>query len=378
MFMPKKTKKGNKDLQAFNILMIGSRRAGKTSVLASMIKSFEALEETTKNKFRIKALPDTEALLQSKRLELNKIFESKEKDALCWTLDENATDLAYDYEFRLSVNGSDNTVDICFKDIPGEWIRNEPAKIREELARSQVILVAIDTPHLLEEGGAYSDSFNITSDIDHLLQNISLEKERPRMVLFVPIKCEKYYHENRMAEVEKAIREQYEDVITALTTGRKKELYTVAITPILTLGGVVFRDFARDEDGEVTVVENQLNKSLYLRPTAAYYELYEPAPYFAPLYCEQPVLYLINFIVHQVDIIVKKAEKKGRLRRTADIVSAVFVTVLGGPTVAVPMWLNVFRDSNLKKSVVKTMEHIKTSGDGYVMLQDPMGIQKSM
>ena len=43
MLMPKKTKKGNKDLQAFNILMIGSRRAGKTSVLASMIESFEAL-----------------------------------------------------------------------------------------------------------------------------------------------------------------------------------------------------------------------------------------------------------------------------------------------------------------------------------------------
>ena len=378
MLMPKKTKKGNKDLQAFNILMIGSRRAGKTSVLASMIESFEALEKTTKNKFRIKALPDTEALLQSKRLELNKIFESKEKEALCWTLDENATDLAYDYEFRLSVNGSDNTVDICFKDIPGEWIRNEPAKIREELARSQVILVAIDTPHLLEEGGAYSDSFNITSDIDRHLQNISLEKESPRMVLFVPIKCEKYHHENRMVEVEKAIREQYKDVITALTTGRKTELYTVAITPILTLGGVVFRDFARGEDGEVTVVENQLNKSLYLRPTAAYYELYEPAPYFAPLYCEQPVLYLINFIVHQVDIIVKKAEKKGRLRRTADIVGAIVATVLGGGILAVPMWLNVFRDSNLKESVVKTMEHIKTSGDGYVMLQDPMGIQKSM
>ena len=376
--MPKKTKNGNKNLRAFNILMIGSRRAGKTSVLASMIESFEALEKTTKNKFRIKALPDTEALLQSKRLELKKIFESKEKDALCWTLDENATDLAYDYEFRLSVDGSDNTVEICFKDIPGEWIRNEPVKTKEVLARSQVILVAIDTPHLLEEGGAYSDCFNITSDIDRLLQNISLEEERPRMVLFVPIKCEKYYYEKRMDEVETAIQEQYEDVITALTTGRKKELYTVAITPILTLGGVVFRDFARGEDGEVTVIENQLNKSLYLRPTAAYYELYGPKPYFAPLYCEQPVLYLINFIVHQVDIIVKNLEKKGRLRRTADIVGAIVATVFGGGFLAVLMWLNAFRDSNLKESVVKTMEHIKTSGDGYVMLQDPMGIQKSI
>ena len=375
--MFKRKKAGNNSL-TFNVLMIGSRRAGKTSVLASMISSFENLENTTKNKFRIKALPDTEVLLKNKRLELEKIFESKEKDALCWTLDENANDLAYDYEFRLSIDGSDNAVDICFKDIPGEWIVNQPERMKVELAQSQIILVAIDTPHLVEENGEHSDSFNITKEIDHLLQHIQSEKEIPRMVLFVPIKCEKYYHENRMAEVEKAIQDQYKDVITALTTGTKRELYTVAITPILTLGGIVFRDFARSEDGEVAVNENQSNPSLYLRPIAAYYKLYEPAPYFAPLYCEQPVLYLINFIVHQVDIVVKKVEKKGKLRRAIDIAGAIVATVLCGGILAIPMWLNVFRDSNLKESVVKTMEHIKTSEDGYVMLQDPMGIQKGI
>ena len=230
--MAKKTEKKDTQPTKFNVLMFGSRRAGKSSILASMIQSFETLESSTENKIKLTALPDTAELLERKRNQLQDIFNRKNRDTLCWTIDEGATDVSYDYEFRMTVEGSKNSYEICFKDIPGEWITTKESWIKDELAQSQIILIAIDTPHLVEEDGEHSDAFNIIENIDRLLQHIQSNKDVPRLILFVPIKCEKYYHENRMDEVDEAIKTQYEALLTAFATGKKAQLYTVAITPI--------------------------------------------------------------------------------------------------------------------------------------------------
>lgn len=378
--MAKKTEKKDTQPTKFNVLMFGSRRAGKSSILASMIQSFENLESSTENKIKLTALPDTAVLLERKRNQLQDIFNRKNRDALCWTIDEGATDVSYDYEFRMTVEGSKNSYEICFKDIPGEWITTKESWIKDELAQSQIILIAIDTPHLVEEDGEHSDAFNIIENIDRLLQHIQSDKDVPRLILFVPIKCEKYYHENRMDEVDEAIKTQYEALLTAFATGKKAQLYTVAITPILSLGGVVFRDFARKEDGTVDVIEqfDSSNPSLYLRPKAAYYKLYAPAPEFKPQFCEQPVLYLLNFIMKQVTIIVKKAEKKSLLRRGGDVAIALVTVFFGGIPALLLLWKKIFSDKVFRQSALKTVEHIKTTGDGYMLLQDPLGLQQAL
>lgn len=378
--MAKKTEKKDTQPTKFNVLMFGSRRAGKSSILASMIQSFEKLESSTENKIKLTALPDTAELLENKRNQLQDIFNMKNRDALCWTIDVGATDVSYDYAFRMTVEGSENSYEICFKDIPGEWITTKEGWIKDELAQSQIILIAIDTPHMVEEDGEHSDAFNIIENIDRLLQHIRSEKDVPRLILFVPIKCEKYYHENRMDEVDEAIKTQYADLLTAFATGKKAQLYTVAITPILSLGGVVFRDFARREDGTVDVIEqfDNCNPSLYLRPKAAYYKLYAPDPEFKPQFCEQPVLYLLNFIMKQVTILVKKAEKKSLLRRGGDVALALATLYLGGLPALLLLWKKIFSDKVFRQSALKTVEHIKTTGDGYMLLQDPLGLQQAL
>lgn len=363
----------------FNVLMFGSRRAGKSSVLSSMIDSFEALKSTTANNITLTATDDTADILKKKKADLKSIFEMEIHDPMKWVIDVGGNRVSDTYEFTMSAPGSENHM-LCFKDIPGEWLMTKEAALKKELKQSQIIIIAIDTPHLIEENGDYSDAFNIICNVNTLLSHIKSTEDVPRLVLFVPIKCEKYYHEGRMEEVTKAIEEQYEVLLTELRSGRKKELYTVAITPILSLGGVVFRDFQRDKDGYVDVVEryDSNNPSLYLRPKAAYYKLYEPAPVFAPKYCEQPVLYVLGFISKQVKDMEGKAADRRRIspgKVVKNFVLSAFACAIGLPPLALLFWTDVFSDKTFVQNASQAAVQLKTAGDGYKILQDPLGIQ---
>ena len=371
----------NASNQTFNIVMVGSRRAGKSSMLASMIDSFSSLPTSTINEITLTATPDTEELLRNKKEDLKRIFTDKNSGSLKWTIDGIPTDVPYEYEFKMSIKGSPNSYFIRFTDIPGEDFMLKEAEIKELLNQSQIIMIAIDTPHLVEENGEHSDAFNITEQINTLLS--FMKQDIPRLILFVPIKCEKYYYEEKMQDIVDAIEKQYGDLLTSFRSGKGKNIYTVAITPILSLGGVVFRDFQRKPNGDVDVIEiyDNQNPSLYLRPKAAYYQLYTPESVFAPKYCEQPVLYLLNFVIKNARFVVKKAKKKGILRRVADasiaIVGSIIAISVGGYPLLIALWKNVLQDQIFIESAEKTFEQLKTSGDGYKILQDPLRLQNS-
>lgn len=370
----------------FNVLMFGSRRAGKSSILSSMIDSFERLESTAANNITLTATQDTRNLLKEKKMDLQKIFNMQMKDSMKWVIDTDATKLGYTYEFVMSARGSSQKHVLSFRDIPGEWLLTKEADVKKELRQSQIILIAIDTPHLVEENGDHSDAFNITSQVSTLLSYIRAEEDVPRLILFVPIKCEKYYHQGRMQEVVEAIEEQYKILLTALGTGKKKNLYTVAITPILSLGGVVFRDFMRDEKGFVDVIQlcDSENPSLYLRPKAAYYQLYEPAPSFDPKFCEQPILYILSFISKQVSDLELRASKKmpGKKKSRTGLFGSIFLRIiLSVIAIAfqwypalVAIWGDIIKDTLFIKNAAEVTIHMKTMGDGYKILQNPMNI----
>lgn len=374
----------------FNVLMFGSRRAGKSSILSSMIDSFKDLNSTSASNITLTATEDTAGILKTKKADLQKIFSMKIKDTMKWVIDVGATDVSYTYDFTMSAKGSSQQHILSFKDIPGEWLMTNEATLKKELRESQIIIIAIDTPHLIEEDGEHSDAFHITNNVNTLLSYIQSEEDVPRLILFVPIKCEKYYHAGRMQEVVDAIETQYENLLTALRTGKKKNLYTVAITPILSLGGVVFRDFQRDENGFVDVIEvhDSSNPSLYLRPKAAYYQLYQPAPSFAPKYCEQPVLYILSFISKTVKGFELQARQKLPLNKKnpkkedsglgklfSGLLMLVIALLFPQAPVLKKLWEDISKDRTLVQTANETSIHLKTTGDGYKILQDPMGIQ---
>lgn len=360
----------------FNILMFGARRAGKSSVLASMIDSFANLSSTTASNITIKAINGTDLIMDKKKANLKAVFEKPVEDELKWALDENMTQVTDTYTFSISSPGSE-VYELCFKDIPGEWMIDREDWIVKELTQSQIILVAIDTPHLLEEGGFYSNSMNIMEQMAALISKIEDEKSVPRMLLFVPIKCEKYYYENRMDQITEAIMKEYSILLEYLGNEKNKKLFTVAITPILTMGGVVFRDFQRDSEGYVEVWEpkDTDNPSLLYRPKAAYYKRYAPAPTFKPQYCEQPVLYLLNFVSKQVTGLQMQAKKKGK-NKVGKFVKRVLLALISiqYPFVLFFLIKDIIEDTAFVESAKKTATDLKTQDDGYVILQDPMGI----
>lgn len=363
-----------------NVLMFGSYRAGKTSILASMIDSFENIETSTVNKISLKAIPETEKLLQDKKIELkSKVEENISSSKTEWSTNDwgRKTDARYDYEFIMSVDGSQNKYSINFADIPGEWLVTveDCKKLEEEIATCQIIIIAIDTPHLMEENGAYCDAFNITSQISRFIKRIKNEQDVARMFLFTPVKCEKYYYEGRMDEVNQRIKKEFETLFEYFQHGRRKDLYTIAITPVLTMGGVVFSDFKRDSNLKVVVNENPSNRMNYLRPLDTYYKLYDKNPKFEPKYCEQPILYLLNFILKNRKFSVQKKEKKSMFWRFAELVCAIIavpIDILTGDFEHLKeLWSELLNDTLLIESAITATEHIKTSGDGYEIVQNP-------
>lgn len=362
----------------FRVLMFGPRRCGKSSALAAMIDQFETVSKVAENDIVLTADRSTEELLAGKQISLRNIFEEHSTKNGYWEIDENPDSALHEYVFMLQVRGNENKYPIIFTDIPGEWLmeRKRKKEVDKLLEKSQVVLVAVDTPHLVEDKGAYSRSFNIMEQVENFLMSIGGDSEQARLLLFVPLKCEKYYHENRMDEVNTAIKEQYQNLLISLkSSDKKKAAYTVAITPILTLGGVVFHDFERDEDGFVDRITATVFKSLFKRPKHAYYKIYESDPNYSPKYCEQPVLYLLNYVLRIVEISEYKKNQDGSLFGKAVWLMLIMfywpLIFVGG---AWKMMKTLKTDTTFLSDVHKIKEYLKTSGDGYELLQDPLGL----
>lgn len=355
--------------------MFGPRRCGKSSALAAMIDQFEAVSRAADDDIVLAADGSTEKLLAGKQTSLRNIFEEHSRKSGYWEIDEHPDSALHEYVFMLQVRGNENPYPIIFTDIPGEWLMEGKRKkeVDQLLEKSQAVLVAVDAPHLVEDGGAYSRSFNIVDQVENFLMNIEGDSNQARLLLFVPLKCEKYYHENRMDEVNTAIKEQYQKLLTSLKSSDvKKTAYTVAVTPILTLGGAVFHDFGRDEDGFVDRITATVYKSLFKRPKHAYYKLYETDPNYRPKYCEQPVLYLLNYILKVVEMSENTKKKQGNLFGKAVWLMLVLfycpLIFVGG---AWKMMKALKTDTAFLSGVHKINGYLKTSGDGYELLQNP-------
>lgn len=371
----------------FHVLMFGPRRCGKSSALSAMIDQFEEITKNSSSDILIEPEASTKLLLESKQQQLKRIFDTHTIQGENWVIDENPSDASYDYIFNIEIKSSKNSYRVIFTDIPGEWLMEE-ARSKEldaQLDKSQVIMIAIDTPHLVEEEGVYSRSFNITEQVMNFILKMDAKKGQPRLMLFVPLKCEKYYHEKRMGEVNEQIKKQYEILLNTMRNDNiKQAAYTIAITPILTLGGVVFEDFKRDEEGYVDRFNTmEYSRSLYKRPKAAYYKLYEEAPYYAPAFCEQPVLYLLNYIAKNADALKqaqeikkeKKKEKKFMRRMLETAIVFAFAPIIIASFLNTAAWFilgKLIKDYYFMNSVKKTYLCLKTSGDGYEIIQDPL------
>ena len=143
--MGEMVKKAQKNiLPDIQVMMLGARRVGKTSILASMISQFEKVTENTNlviTKEKGKAIDEAYDTLKGYFIGEHKLYDIV-------TLDNNGTP-GFDYfDIKLTIANKKNFTPrkIRFMDCSGEWITNyaNEEEILEEIEKSDVIIIAID------------------------------------------------------------------------------------------------------------------------------------------------------------------------------------------------------------------------------------------
>lgn len=270
------------------VCMLGARGVGKTSVLTSIFYDGNSSDGLYGTKIRLGAPPGTNADLTKNHEKLQDVFKDRQNIAAI-----GASSGVSEFRFELGMLNNDAKINLLITDYPGEKVVADKDYVADRVKESQVVLVAIDTPYLIEEDGIHDEEKNQTSIIKKfLLDNVGNLQEK--IVLFVPLKCEKYLdmktskamRNDRSEELADKVENMYKDVIDKL---KENQTVAVAITPIITMGGVIFDQFETNSEGG----------------TGAKYKFYDgetadgvKAKY-TPLFCSQPIFYLLSFVTRQ-------------------------------------------------------------------------------
>lgn len=292
-------------METINILMLGGRRCGKTTVLSAMYREIGKILAGTGMDLEV-ANAQTRAELERATANIQQNIQKFATPLTRIEIDDNPTSASKSYSFQLSMEKG-GKIPFFIHDIPGEWLTDpqHEMSLRALIRQCQVILIAIDTPYLFakmtENGyGRYHEEYNKPMEIANFFKNsLSLEEIKERMVLFVPIKCERYYnleHNSRlnifnreyMRELMDAISAGYRDLLQYLRSPELAGSCTLAITPILSAGGIDFVRFRKDPQTGRMV-------ALYQEPEF----LPENRQGYHPQFCEQPMLYALAYILIQ-------------------------------------------------------------------------------
>lgn len=348
------------------ILMLGARRVGKTSVLASMINEFKRVSADSNlvltKKNAAKAIDDALQTMKGYFLKPHKLLEP-----LC--IDNSATPGfdKFDLELSIAQKNSKKPRHIRFVDLAGEWINKyeNESKIAEEVEHSDIIIVAIDSVLLMEKEGKYQHqncAENVTNFITKYMK--PTDNSNPhKMVLFVPLKCERYYHQHfdkdskyygtRMNTLNSRIKEEYSDLFGFLTKPANKPYFTVAILPILSLGGIEFSEFSDKWDSSHQTVTYDELSFCYCEPDK-----------FEPMYCEQPLLYTLMFEQKKIDKnYFSKAYKEGNKKKIIYYLIEWFQDRN-----------NYAKDTDYINELKRLEYKLVKSGNGFDIIQDPLGL----
>lgn len=280
------------------VMMMGPRAVGKTSIMASIFS--ETKEKIAGTEIYFRAVDKTIKDLSDKRSDLMFVI-TKQKDfsEQPQTGAIAASPQPTKFKFEMGVRQRAKTIDVELTDFPGEYIQKKKDVVTEFIKESNVIMVAIDTPYLMEEDGKYNEEKNKVSEVTEFFRNNPEFKDK--LVLLVPLKSELYFHTNTIDKVTEKIEETYTELIKICKANHN----AVAVTPIQTLGGVEFEKFV-DNTGIAPI--SKLSR----------YRFWGNPPKYTPQFCVQPLYYLMSYIANYYEW--SKGQPKGFLDRLKESV----------------------------------------------------------
>lgn len=264
---------------AKKIVMLGGRRAGKSSILASVLKNLEELSKqgicTVTDETRyVDWEPGTS--LSDKRDELQMyIAYKKAGEEFVVDMNPNRGHASYRVEISRIESGEKIFTQFEFIDVPGEWMKpygdkkdgsvSAPQNAAEAagqatmqtaaggksnhdqlidmIEESDVLIVSIDTPYLFASE-AVNNAYNRKDDVNNLLLKLKMKSELDKkLIIFCPVKCEKYFRgytdeKGQYIDIHEVTKRTCEVYQTAINHYRHDSRVTMLVMPVKTAGGL--------------------------------------------------------------------------------------------------------------------------------------------
>ena len=126
-----------------NMCMMGARGVGKTSVMTAIFDDTRSSNGLSKSKIVLTAESDTQAELLQKKMSLMEIFENR-GDIV--DVGIAASPAVHTFKFEMGLLGRIPCIDFIVTDYPGEFLKTNHDFVNEQVGKSSVIIIAIDTP----------------------------------------------------------------------------------------------------------------------------------------------------------------------------------------------------------------------------------------
>lgn len=403
---------------SLKVLMMGGPRSGKTSALAGLVDTM--INGEVKNLISVKDITQGDAVKQklAQKVENLKLtlITSVNKTII---VDDTKTNSYQHYIIEFAIPGTGDKMDIVFTDANGEFFesgREHESEISQMIQEYDVFIVAIDTPCLMEAvnsentlmNEAINKAINNVNDIHNFITYLDdKEGADAKMVVFVPLKCEKWAHEGRLESVSERVLQVYETPIKALEQMKNVE---IDILPIQTVGNIVFSEHLKSflclSEGDTpkrcsifndkTIVRfangyermiNSESDKFVLDPQAPVKEgstILRPNSWFKvvkkdyePHNCEQLAYYILQFVLSKYlfikEVEQKKKEEEQKKRSLVRLVIAVVIACFNWPFALIYYvahkalaYLGSISYEDLHEVIhsIKEKKLIKTSGEG--------------
>lgn len=351
---------------ALKVLMMGGRRCGKTSALASLFDQMingatndylTVADDTKPNQKNDDGTEKGEKIetLNNKKLELQHFIGKANNNT--FLVDAGPTREYWDYLLRVQIPGTSKSTHLRFRDANGEFFESGGLHHDETMRFVQdcdVFVVVVDTPYMMAGKDYENEAANVVNSLHTFLTAVDTSKSKGKQVIFVPIKCEKWLQEGQADEVVAKVEDTYSSTIRHLVATEKTE---ISIIPIQTAGDILFSDLREPYVLYNTVTNKKVKCSKFtekivtlntgknhkitdmetlmedpegvfpgrgmeeiVRPTEWFHLPQDRDPKYAPYNCEQLPLHIIRFMFNKL-----KAEAPGGL--LGKILSTVFGTM---------------------------------------------------
>ena len=261
--------------------VLGPSGAGKTTLLACMSEEFEEVKPGT----IFPADPDTFSTL-------NKAYKSLENEA------NNSQNREFEKavkstenlrEYLFHIKGHRAVLPVRFYDFPGGWMNpssSDNKQVIEIIKNSAVIIVAINTPYLMEFDGMYKDQGCPSDEINWVLnKGFEDDKDKERLILFVPIKCERYLETREDREnLSRCVKNTFSKTLNLTSQPFYRDKLAMAMLPVQTVGNAKFRRFKFGADERV-------EREIYNKES--------DGKKFCPKNVDQPLRYMMSFLLTQ-------------------------------------------------------------------------------